>query len=64
MKASKKRAEVVAKMVKLDIAIACLVSKEKKAITHGIAMPPPPMPATLLKHMIREKIRMPAYSSG
>lgn len=64
LKARMKRAVVVANIVKLEIAMACLVSKEKKAITHGMAIPPPPMPAMFDKHIMREKTRMPAYSRG
>jgi len=49
---------------KLDIAIAGLVDKLKKYIANGIATPPPPIPATLLRHMINEKTKVPTHSFG
>ena len=51
-------------MEKLDIEIAGLRGKSKKYIANGIATPPPPIPATVLKAMIREKTIVPMISFG
>jgi hypothetical protein len=41
-----------------------LVDKLKKYIARGIATPPPPIPATLLKHIINENTKVPTHSLG
>ena len=41
------RATLPVRMVKPDIAIACLVENLKSAIVMGIIKPPPPIPPTL-----------------
>ena len=49
---------------KLEMAMAGLVDKLKKYMANGIATPPPPIPATLLKHMINENTKVPIHSFG
>ena len=49
---------------KLEMAIAGFMDRLKKYIARGIATPPPPIPATLLRHMIREKTKVPTHSFG
>jgi len=51
-------------MEKLEMAIAGFVDKLKKYMASGIATPPPPIPATLLKHMIKENTKVPIHSFG
>ena len=58
-----KRAIVVKKIEKLEIAIAGFVVKWNMDITIGIATPPPPIPATLLRAMIKVNTNSPPYSS-
>ena len=60
----KKRARVVKKMEKLEIAIAGLVVKPNIAMRMEIATPPPPTPATFDRAMMMEKTKMPAISRG
>ena len=55
--------KVVKKIEKLVIAIAGFVVKWNMAITIGIASSEPPIPATLLKAMIRAKTIIPPISS-
>ena len=57
-------ARVVRKIEKLEIAIAGLVVKWNIAMTTGIATPPPPIPATLLKAMMSAKTIIPPISRG
>jgi len=52
-------------MEKLDIAMAFLrCSQPKKSCTIGIAIPPPPIPPTLLRSMINENKNVPGHSIG
>ena len=51
-------------MEKLEMAIAGLVLRLKKYIASGMATPPPPIPATLLRHMIKENTNVPIHSFG
>lgn len=51
-------------MEKLEIAIAGFVDKLKKYIASGIATPPPPIPATLLRHIMSENTKVPTHSLG
>jgi len=49
---------------KLEMAIAGLVLRLKKYMARGIATPPPPIPATLLRHMMSENTKVPTHSFG
>lgn len=51
-------------MEKLEMAIAGFVDRLKKYIASGMATPPPPIPATLLRHIIRENTNVPTHSLG
>jgi hypothetical protein len=51
LKLKKNLVIVESMMEKLETAIAGFMENPKKYITMGIAIPPPPMPATLLKSM-------------
>lgn len=52
-------------MEKLEIAIATLRSENpKKIYTMGIAIPPPPIPPTLLRSIIIANKRVPSHSIG
>lgn len=51
-------------MEKLEMAIAGFMDRLKKYMARGIATPPPPIPATLLRHMIRENTIVPTHSFG
>ena len=64
MKLNMNLARVDTMMEKLDIAIAGLVLKLKKYMASGMATPPPPIPATLLRHMINENTKVPTHSFG
>jgi len=45
-----------------DTAMAGFSEKLKKVMARGIATPPPPIPATLLRHMMTEKTNVPTIS--
>ena len=62
MKFMMKRAVVVIKMDRLEMAIAGLVGKKKNAITRGIAIPPPPMPEMLHNAITIAKTTRPQIS--
>ena len=49
---------------KLEMATAGFVSNLKKAMSIEIAIPPPPMPATVHRAMMKPKTKMPTISSG
>ena len=49
---------------KLEMATAGFVSNLKKAMSIEIAMPPPPIPATVQRAMIKPKTNKPTISSG
>lgn len=51
-------------MEKLEIAIAGFIERLKKYIAKGMATPPPPIPATLLRHIISENTNVPTHSLG
>ena len=64
MKLKKNLARVEIMIEKLEMAIAGLVLRLKKYMARGIATPPPPIPATLLRHMMRENTKVPTNSFG
>ena len=49
---------------KLEMAIAGFIERLKKYIARGMATPPPPIPATLLRHIMRENTTVPTHSLG
>ena len=51
-------------MEKLEMATAGFVSNLKKASSMELAMPPPPIPATVQRAMIKPKTKMPTHSRG
>lgn len=51
-------------IAKDEMAIAGFVERLKKYMARGIATPPPPIPATLLRHMINENTKVPTHSFG
>ena len=61
-----KRMVVHISIVKLEIATAGLVVKWKKAIIRDTAIPPPPIPATVQRAIMKAKVASPAnsFSSG
>ena len=50
------------RIVKLEIATAGLVVNLKKAMISDIAIPPPPIPATVQSAMTNAKVSRPAIS--
>jgi len=63
LKFQKNLVNVEMNIEKLDIAIAFFSSSHPKNIwTIGIAIPPPPMPPTLLNNMIIENKKVPTHS--
>ena len=51
-------------MEKLEIATAGLVSNFQKAMSIEMAIPPPPMPATVQSAMMKPKTKRPTISRG
>lgn len=64
LKLKKNLASVDTMMANDEIAIAGLVDRLKKYIARGIATPPPPIPATLLSIIMKEKTNVPNHSLG
>jgi hypothetical protein len=64
LKLKKNLARVDTIMAKDEMAIAGFVDKLKKYMARGIATPPPPIPATLLSIIMREKTNVPNHSLG
>ena len=62
LKLKKNLAKVEHMIEKLDIAIAGFIEKLKKTITSGMAIPPPPIPPTLLMSMTRANTTDPIIS--
>ena len=62
MKLNRNLARVVTMMLKELMAMAGFISKPKKAMTKGMATPPPPMPATVARAIKRAKVKVPAIS--
>lgn len=57
-----KRIVVHKRMLKLEIATAGLVVKLKKAMMSDMAIPPPPMPATVQSPIMKAKVNTPISS--
>ena len=58
-----KRIVVHVKMLKLEIATACFVVKLKNAIISDMAIPPPPMPATVHSAITKANEKTPIVST-
>ena len=54
---------VQTRIEKLEMATAGFVSNLKKAISMELAIPPPPIPATVHMAMMKPKTKRPAHSS-
>ena len=52
------------RMARVDMAMAFLVEKKKKAIRRELVTPPPPMPATVQAAMIKVNTKIPQISMG
>jgi len=66
-KLKKNLAKVEIMIEKDDTAMAGFMEKLKNVMASGIATPPPPIPATLLRHMMSENTNVPTislFSSG
>lgn len=56
------RMAVQIRILRLDIAIACFVLNSKNAMIRATAIPPPPIPATVHKAMIKANVNTPIIS--
>lgn len=57
-----KRIVVQTRMLRLEIATAGFVVKLKKAMMRDMAIPPPPIPATVQSPIMKAKVKTPSIS--